>query len=386
MYDLVYAVNQQYPEKGSPGGLLILTKFAELVADSNNPRLRISNKRIQAMTRMSERTVDKHLKELKAANFLVPLEDKNAKHTGNLPTLYELRLPEGFNREEVMKRHLMKYYGGKYFAQSHIDATYLELGDKEGNGKMLPPVSAEVVAYTEASEIDKPMSEIDKKASKFDKEVSKIDPYNNIKNIKSNNNKPNVSADAVDDDFLKKYCEDTNLSPKLFKKHGITSENVHLLEKCITFWNDAIENSGKTIKNPTGFLVNIIKDTVTKGKFDDKRWISKHEPKAPTFDEVQQKLRKEQERVAEQNKNYKYPKEVISAAQKITQTALDKFNIKVNENNIRDLLNRYLNAKPKLATKVADDFEKNCNLVNKTEEGVTDWLRNSILCAIGINN
>mgnify|MGYP003312121367 CR=1 FL=1 len=244
---------------------------------------------------------------------------------------------------------------------------------------MLPPVSAEVVADTEASEIDKPMSEIDKDASK-------IDPYNNIKNIKNNNNKPNVSADAVDDDFLKKYCEDTNLSPKLFKKHGITSENVHLLEKCITFWNDAIENSGKTIKNPTGFLVNIIKDTVTKGKFDDKRWISKHEPKAPTFDEVQQKLRKEQERVAEQDANYEYPKEIISAAEKITQTSLDKFNIKVNENNIRDLLNRYLNAKPKLAAKVADDFEKNCSLVNKTEEGVTDWLRNSILCAIGINN
>ena len=83
-----------------------------------------------------------------------------------------------------MQRHYNMYYGGEYLEPNKINL-------KIGKGKMLPPVSAEVVAYTEASEIDKPMSEIDKDASKFDKEVSKIDkdvskidPYNNIKNIK----------------------------------------------------------------------------------------------------------------------------------------------------------------------------------------------------------
>ena len=83
----------------------------------------------------------------------------------------------------------MKYYGGEYLEPNKINL-------KIGKGKMLPPVSAEVVADTEASEIDKPMSEIDKDASKFDKEVSKIDPYNNIKNIKKQQ-QTNMPADVV---------------------------------------------------------------------------------------------------------------------------------------------------------------------------------------------
>ena len=111
MYELVDAVNQQCTGINS-GDLLVLTKFAELVAKPNEPRLRVSEKFLATITRMCVKTVQDHLKKLHKLGYLIALEDRAAKKPSDESTLYELRLPEGFD-SDVISRRRGRYYGGK---------------------------------------------------------------------------------------------------------------------------------------------------------------------------------------------------------------------------------------------------------------------------------
>ena len=378
MYDLVYAVNQQYPENGSPGGLLILTKFAELVIDSNRPRASVGNKRFCAMTRMTRNTVNSHLEKLKASNFLVPLDDPSKKRKGDMPILYELRLPEGFDQKTVMDRHRHKYYGGKYLNPEYIDLA--SLGIKEDI--TLPPVPIRIVADTKVSEIDKPTSEIDKPTSnsdidmsKSDRTMSKIAPSNKQKNNNINNNKSSVSNDVVDDDFLEEYCKDTNLSPALFKKLGINRENIHLLKECITYWKDILSNNRDNIRNPPGYLITIIRDTIANGKLNYQFSPIQPKPASQNFDDAYKKLEAEKKIVEEKNRDYEYPNEVKSVAEQIATSARLKFNIPLDKEKLCDMFDRYIVNNQTNIAKIVDDFKKTCNLSNPTDESLLDWIR-----------
>lgn len=375
MYDLVYAVNQQYPESGNPGGLLVLTKFAELVINSNFPRARVGNKRFCAMTRMTRNTINKHLKELKTTNFLVPLDNSSDKHKGDLPVLYELRLPEGFDQETVMKRHRNKYYGGKYFDLDHIDPTYLDIGEET----ILLPVSARLMSDAEASKIDKPMSKIDTDMSEIDKTMSKIAPSNKLKNNNNINNKFHAPDDADDDDFLKEYYKETNLSPAFLKKLGITRENVHLLETCVTYWKDVLRNNKANIRNPTGLLISIIQRAIANGKLDCQFGPIQSAPASQTFDEYCQSIELQQKIKEDEDSKYEYPDEVKSGANQIVAIASSKFNIKLESEILCNRLDRYISSNSAIIAQLIKDFKENCNLHKPTNDSLMDWIHNWLL-------
>ena len=213
-YELVDAVNQQCELEGRAIDLLILTKFAELVPNPEKPELRIGLHRFEAITRLSERTLQNHLPKLHKEGLLKCIDGNTVK--GFKPKLYRLNLPEGFDRAVVAERR-RKYYGGKPFVSLYSE----DLGGGDSGSKYsLSPIPRNAVdaniadpfseepansAGKSAHLAEKSANRAEKSASRAEKSAHHAEksahsaPYNNIIIKKDNNNNNNNVVVDVDD-------------------------------------------------------------------------------------------------------------------------------------------------------------------------------------------
>ena len=189
MYELVDAVNQQFPLPNGAGHLLVLTKFAELVANPRNPVRRVGLERFVAMTRMDEKTVRRQLKWLHEQGYLVCLDADVRKKRGDRPKLYELRLPEGYD-PVVIGRRRARYYGGKPF--------YPKFFEGDGDGELKKEMELASVPADDLSGVTDKMSvSKDKMSGATDKMSGATDKMPTLKKSRKerNNNNGKVVVD-----------------------------------------------------------------------------------------------------------------------------------------------------------------------------------------------
>ena len=275
MYELVDAVNQQFPLPNGAGHLLVLTKFAELVANPRNPVRRVGLERFVAMTRMDEKTVRRQLKWLHEQGYLVCLDADVKKKRGDRPKLYELRLPEGYD-PVVIGRRRARYYGGKPFCPKFFEGD----GDRELKKEMeLAPVPAD-----DMSDVTDKMSVSKDKMSGA---TDKMPTLNKAKEEKNNNNGEVVVDNAITE-VLKSAAEATGSSVGAFANLGITVENAAMVQDVIGLYRSVIAQKPDTIKtNPVGYLRTMISAAIKGGGM--KALVGEvvkpvHKPKAPQSD------------------------------------------------------------------------------------------------------
>ena len=266
-YELVDAVNQQCELENRATDLLILTKFAELVPNPEKPELRIGLHRFEAITRLSERTLQTHLSDLHKEGLLECIDGNTVK--GVKPKLYRLNLPEGFDRAVVAERR-RKYYGGKPFVSLYSE----DLGGGDSGSKYsLSPIPRNAVdanitdPFSEepANSAEKPANSAGKSANLAEKSANSA-PYNNIIIKKDNNN--NNGVVVVDDNcevnaVLNLAVNATGAKDSKPFKTLVNSDNAHLVYKAIEYFREQ-RNSGKVKigKNPVRYLCRIIKTTI----------------------------------------------------------------------------------------------------------------------------
>ena len=278
-YELVDAVNQQCELTNRATDLLILTKFAELVHDPEKPQLRIGMHRLEAITRLDERTLRKHLQKLHEEGLLECIDGNTVK--GFKPKLYRLNLPEGFDRAVVAERRC-KYYGGKPFNPVYIE----DLGGDSSSKYNLPPIPGKAVKanigdpfagesegyathpeyYSEKSEhLSEKSEHLSKKSEHLSEKSEQYSANNNI--IKKDNNNNNGVV-VVDDDcevdlVLAFAVNATGAKDSKPFKELVNSDNAHLVYKAIEYFREQ-RNSGKVKigKNPVRYLRQIIKTTI----------------------------------------------------------------------------------------------------------------------------
>ena len=266
-YELVDAVNQQCELEGRAIDLLILTKFAELVPNPEKPELRIGLHRFEAITRLSERTLQIHLSALHNERLLVCIDGNTVK--GLKPKLYRLNLPEGFDRAVVAERR-RKYYGGKPFVSLYSE----DLDGKDAGSKYsLSPIPRNAVDANIADPFsEEPAHSAGKSADRAEKSADRAEksadsaPYNNIIIKKENNN--NNGVVVVDDNcevdlVLAFAVKATGAKDSKPFKTLVNRDNAHLVYKAIEYFNEQ-RNSGKVKigKNPVRYLCRIIKTTI----------------------------------------------------------------------------------------------------------------------------
>ncbi len=273
-YELVDAVNQQCELKNRATDLLILTKFAELVPNPEKPELRIGQHRFEAITRLSERTLQTHLQDLHNEGLLECIDGNTVK--GVKPKLYRLNLPEGFDRAVVAERR-RKYYGGKPFVSLYSE----DLDGKDAGSKYsLPPIPRNAVdaniadpfSEESANSAEKPANSAEKSADSAEKSANLAEksansaPYNNIIIKKDNNNNNNVVVvdDNCEVDLVLAFAVKATgaKDSKPFEKL-VNSDNAPLVYKAIEYFREQ-RNSGnvKIGKNPVRYLCRIIKTTI----------------------------------------------------------------------------------------------------------------------------
>ena len=267
MYMIVHAVNQQIGDDIDFGDLLVLTKFAEMMGDSLPLRFRVSRARLQAATRMDRRTLKRHTDRLAKLGYLVPLENGSDKRTGERPILYELRLPEGYNKKVILQRLKAGYYGGKPFDP-------YEYKDKRKTAKYLSPVS-----YEEANLTDKMSAPTDKMSASTDKmsvatdkmsaRADKIHPLNNIR-IEEQQQLKEGGGVVVVDDIVKKTLEMaarvSETTSEDFANLGVTAENAADVSRTIEEFRELREKHPEQIKSsPPGVLRKMMEKCVKRG-------------------------------------------------------------------------------------------------------------------------
>ena len=253
MYELVDAVNQQFPLPNGAGHLLVLTKFAELVANPRNPVRRVGLERFVAMTRMDEKTVRRQLKWLHEQGYLVCLDADVKKKRGDRPKLYELRLPEGYD-PAVINRRRARYYGGKPFCPRFFEG--------DGDGELKKEMELAPVPADDLSEVtDKMSSATDKMSGATDKM-----PTLNKTRKEKNNNNGKVVVDNSICEVLKSAAEATGSSASAFANLGITVENAAMVQDVIGLFRSAIAQKPDTVKtNAVGYLRKMISAAIEGG-------------------------------------------------------------------------------------------------------------------------
>lgn len=266
MFTIVDAVNQQIPANVTPAAMLVLTKFAELVTSDKEPlQCRVSVERFMAATHYKARKqVTKILDELDKKGYLRALEDRKTKKPGDKATLYELCLPEGFNKDLVDKRRC-RYYGGKSF-YSPFDENMEDLGKlaKDLTPSTMP-VTTHSTAPTTPTALEFVSAELEKifagKPSSL-AQPPETDPKKNpikLNNSKTHNNRENV---VVDSESVRNAKEDaaetTGASPEDFDGCGITDENADLMFEAIDEYIDLEDKVD--IKHPVQYLTGIFKN------------------------------------------------------------------------------------------------------------------------------
>ena len=252
MYELVDAVNQQFPLPNGAGHLLVLTKFAELVVNPRNPVRRVGLERFVAMTRMDEKTVRRQLKWLQEQGYLICLDADVTKKKGDRPKLYKLRLPEGYDPVVIGKRRA-RYYGGKPFCPKFFEAG----GDDNLKEEMeLAPVP-----------MDDSVIATDKMSGDTDKMSGDTDKMSTLKKRrKENNNNGRVVVDNSVSMVLKSAAKATGSLEKSFADLGITAENAAMAQDAIGLYQSMIEQNPEVVKtNPVGYLRAMISSAIRGG-------------------------------------------------------------------------------------------------------------------------
>ena len=264
-YELVDAVNQQCELKNGATKLLILTKFAELVANPANPQCRVCLSRFMAMTRLDRSTVQRHLHELHDSGLLECLDGDKVR--GDKPKLYRLNLPEGFDRNVVNVRR-RKYYGGKPFIMEYFEDNSA-FGSEADNSLSPIPVGGEDAdglcnLHRIQSNLPRIQSNLPRIQSNLPQIQSNLPPYNNIRNKKDNNNKG--KGVVVDDEvgfILSKAAKATGGKPQSFANLGITSENAKTALEAIRSFTELRENNPASVKqNPVLYLKRMISEAL----------------------------------------------------------------------------------------------------------------------------
>jgi len=270
MFTIVDAVNQQIPANVTPAAMLVLTKFAELVTSAKEPiQHRVSVERFMAATHYkSRKQVTNILDELDKKGYLRAREDRKTKKTGDKATLYELCLPEGYNKDIVDKRR-GRYYGGKLF-YSPFDENMEDLN------KLAKDLTAEETSVTTSVTTQSTTQSTSSGAEDFYAEWEKFmgykypntsptaetDPKKNqikLNNSKKHNNRENVVVDSESVRNAKEEAaETTGASPEDFDDCGITDENADLMFDAIDEYIDLEDKVD--IKHPVQYLTGIFKN------------------------------------------------------------------------------------------------------------------------------
>ena len=271
-YQLVDAVNQQFPLPKGSIQLLILTKFAELVVDPKNPRRRLGLDRFMAITRLSKDALRDNLRELDKKGYLVPLEKREKKRTGDRPTLYALQLPEGYD-EKVVDARRGRYYGGKPFSpQFHEDNTNLQ-------GTLSPVVAG---SEPELSGLNPLISGSNPLISGSNPLISGSNPPYNIRRKEDI-----IINKGGDDDFvgevLKRAAKLCGVSVSSFKNLGITADNASIANEAIDCFAAMVQSGEKEIDSGVGYLRTMIQNAIAAGGV--KKGIGPVQaPEEPKFD------------------------------------------------------------------------------------------------------
>ena len=246
MYELVDAVNQQFPLPNGAGHLLVLTKFAELVANPRNPVRRVGLERFVAMTRMDEKTIRRQLKWLHDQGYLVCLDADVKKKRGDRPKLYKLCLPEGYD-PMVIGRRRARYYGGKPF--------YPKFFEGDGDGELKKEMELAPVPMDDLSVVTDKMSVSKDKMSGA---TDKMSTLNKTKKEKNNNNGKVVVDNSICE-VLKSAVEATGSSASAFANLGITVENAAMVQEVVGLYRSAIAQKPGIVKtNAVGYLRKMI--------------------------------------------------------------------------------------------------------------------------------
>ena len=253
MYELVDAVNQQFPLPNGAGHLLVLTKFAELVANPRNPVRRVGLERFVAMTRMDEKTIRRQLKWLHEQGYLVCLDAEAKKKRGDRPKLYKLCLPEGYD-PVVIGRRRARYYGGEPFCPKFFEG--------DGDGELKKEMELAPVAMDDLSIVTDKMSVSKDKMSGA---ADKMPTLNKTKKEKNNNN-GKVVVDNFISEVLKSAAEATGSSASAFANLGITVENAAMVQDAIGLYRAMVEKNPGIVKtNAVGYLRKMISAAIEGG-------------------------------------------------------------------------------------------------------------------------
>ena len=258
-YELVDAVNQQCVLKGRATDLLILTKFAELVSNPAVPKQRISLERFKAMTRLDRSTVQRHLHSLHDCGLLVCLDGDKVK--GDKPKLYQLNLPEGFDRNVVNARR-RKYYGGEPFIPEYYEDNSMF---DAGGGLELSPVPSgglgpdvPAAAPQTLGNLPQTLGNLPQTLGNLPRKQGAMPPLNN-KRTKNNNNNKGVVVDEEVGFVLKKAAKATGGKEGAFSDLGITSDNAKIAIDAIRKFNERRnKNPDFVTENPVAYLRKLI--------------------------------------------------------------------------------------------------------------------------------
>lgn len=259
-YELVDAVNQQCVLKGRTTDFLILTKFAEIVPNPAVPKQRISLKRFMAMTQLDRRTIQRRLHILHDCGLLVCLDGNKVK--GDKPKLYQLNLPEGFDRNVVNARR-RKYYGGEPFIPEYYEDNSMF---DAGGGLELSPVPSgglgpdvPAAAPQTLGNLPQTLDNLPQIQDNLPQIQDNLPPLNNIRIKKINNNNKGAVVDDEVGFVLKKAAKATGGKEGAFSDLGITSDNAKIAIDAIRKFNERRnKNPDFVTKNPVAYLHKLI--------------------------------------------------------------------------------------------------------------------------------